>query len=54
MTFLRKIHQYQISWKSVQCEQSCSMQTGKTDRQDRLDETNSSISKFCESVYLRK
>ena len=23
---------YQISWKSVQCEPSCSMRTGKTDR----------------------
>ena len=40
----RKILKYQISWKSVQFEPSCSMRT------DRLDETNSRCSQFYESA----
>jgi len=45
-THLRQIlkYQYQISWKSVQWEPSCSMQTdGRTDRHD---EANSRFSQF--------
>jgi len=54
-TYLRKINQYQFSWISVHWEPSCFMQTGKTDRErERYDEAKNSISKFCESVYLRK
>jgi len=30
---IKKILKYQISWKSVQCEQSCSM---RTDRHDEI------------------
>jgi hypothetical protein len=30
-TYFRKILKYQISWKSVQWEPSCSMRTGRTD-----------------------
>jgi len=40
-----KIRKYQISWKTVQWEPSCSMRTdGLTDRHD---EANSGFSKFC-------
>jgi hypothetical protein len=37
-----EIVKYQISWKSIQWEMSCSMQTG------RHDEANSHFSQFCE------
>jgi hypothetical protein len=44
-----KILKYQISWKSIQWEPSCSMRTdGRTERHD---EANSSFSQFCESAY---
>jgi len=39
---LRKILKYQIPWKSVQWEPSCSMRT------DGHDEANSRFSEFCE------
>ena len=42
----RKTLKYQISWKSIQWEPSCSMRTdGRTDRHD---EANSIFSQFCE------
>jgi hypothetical protein len=40
-----KMLEYQISWKSVQWEPSCSMQTG------RCDEANSHLSQFCECAW---
>jgi hypothetical protein len=42
----RETVKYQISWKSVQCEPSWSMQTDG--RMDRQDEATSSFSQFCE------
>jgi hypothetical protein len=53
----RKILKYQISWKSVQKEPSCSMRKeGRTDgqterRKDGHDEANSRLSQFCEGAY---
>jgi len=45
-TQLRKIPKYQISWKSVQWEPSCSMRTdGRT---NIYDVANSRFSPFCE------
>jgi hypothetical protein len=47
-TDFQKILRYQISWKSVQWEPSCSMQTdGQTDRHEKA---NSCFSKFCEGA----
>jgi len=46
----RKILKYQISWKSVQQEPSCSirMDKRKDGKTDRHDEANSLCSQFCE------
>jgi len=44
----RKIFKFQISWKSIQWELSCSMRT------DRHDEANSRFSQFCESALNPK
>jgi len=45
-TYFRKTLEYQISWKSVQWEPSCSVQAdGRT---DRSEETNNSFLQFCE------
>ena len=41
-----KILKYQIPWKFVQWEPSCSMRTGR--RRDTRDEANSRFSRFCE------
>ena len=46
-TDFRKIHKYQIPWKSVQWEPSCSIRT------DRHDEANSRFSQFCETRLKR-
>jgi hypothetical protein len=44
-----KILKYQISWKSVQWDPSCSMRTdGQRQTGDRNDEANSRSSQFCE------
>ena len=48
-TEFRKIFKCQISWKSVQWEQSCSMRTDR--RTDRHDEASSLFSQFCESAW---
>jgi len=45
-THVQKIIKCQISWKSVQWEQCCSMRTDR--RTDGHDEANSRFSKFCE------
>jgi hypothetical protein len=45
-TVFQKILKYQISWKSVQWEPSCSM--GTDGRTDRYDEANCSFSWFSE------
>ena len=42
-----KILKYQISWKSVQWEPSCSLRTNG--RADRHEEGNSRFSRFCEN-----
>jgi len=48
-TNLRKVTKYQIAWKSVQREQSCSTRTGgRTGGKTKA--TNNRFSKFCESV----
>jgi len=39
---------YQILWKSVQWEQSCSMRADRWS--DRHDEANSRFTQFCESA----
>ena len=44
----RKLLKYQISLKSIQCEQMCSMQRdGMMEGQKRHYETNSRFSQFC-------
>ena len=51
------IHRYQISWKSVRLEPSCSMRTDiRADREpdrrtDRHEEADSRFSQFCERAY---
>jgi len=48
LTDCLKIIKYQISWKSVSWEPSCSMRTdGRTDRHD---ETKSRFRKVCDST----
>ena len=47
-TDFRKILKFQISWKSVLWEPSCSMRT------DRHDEGKSRFSQFCESAQLNE
>jgi hypothetical protein len=49
------ILKYQISWKSVQWQPSCSMRTDiQTNEQtDRSDESSSRFSQFCELTYKR-
>jgi hypothetical protein len=47
-TEFRKIHKYQISWKSTQREPSCSMRT------DRHDVPNSRFSQFSERAKKKK
>ena len=48
-TFFRKILKFQISRKTVQWEQSCSMRAGG--RTDRHGKANSPFSQFCESAW---
>jgi len=47
-TDFRDIPKYQISWRSVHWEPSCSMRTDK--RTDRHDGAKSRFSQFCESA----
>ena len=46
-----KMCKYQISWKSVQWEPSCSLRTDR--RTDKHDEADSRFSKLCESVLKK-
>ena len=52
-TYFRKSFKYQLSWKSVQCEQRCSTRTdGGTERQTKRHyENNSRFSLFCDHAY---
>jgi len=45
-TDFQKIRKYRISWKSVQCEPSCSVRTDR--RTDRHDEVNIHLSQLYE------
>jgi len=42
----KKLLQYHISWKSVQCKPCCSVRSGW--RTDRHNEANNRFSQFCE------
>jgi hypothetical protein len=49
LTDFQKILKYQISQKSVQWKQSCSMQMDR--QKDRHDEANSHFSQFCKCTW---
>jgi hypothetical protein len=50
-THFRKVLKYQISWKSVEREPSCSMRTDARTETDRHDETNSWFSQLFLRTY---
>jgi len=46
--FFRKLLKYQILWKLIQCDPSCSMRT--EGRKDRHDEANNRFSQIFEGA----